>query len=157
MDTRQLNALLRCDPSTREYFLGVFPSDQLPEPPPRRQTYAFILNIDRHDQEGSHWVAVFRHPRQLDFFDSFGQSPETYGLSLWRYHRYIRYNRRQIQPIDAETCGLHCAYFLKARCRGLTFGKIVKELYDSDLRLNEALILMYLCVHLQTHEGFYCQ
>ena len=52
-------------------FRGVFASDKIPKlndivP------YA-ILNVDKSNQPGSHWVSVAKHKDKLYFYDSFGR------------------------------------------------------------------------------------
>ena len=55
-------------------FRGVYPSDKIP--PLNDLSSYCILNLDKSDQPGSHWIAVAKSPRG-DYsycYDSFGRS-----------------------------------------------------------------------------------
>ncbi|CAC5380322.1 unnamed protein product [Mytilus coruscus] len=92
----------------------------------------FVVNTDKCDQKGSHWVA-FHFPASdpPEFFDSLGQLPETYkhyfrNLLIVNGPQYCVVNNR-IQPDDSETCGLYCIYYVKLRCRGLKMEDILNN------------------------------
>ncbi|VDI46815.1 Hypothetical predicted protein [Mytilus galloprovincialis] len=73
----------------------------------------FVVNTDKCDQKGSHWVA-FHFPASglPEFFDSLGRYPETYQ----RYFRNVLIVNgpeycvvgNQINPMISNTCGLYC-------------------------------------------------
>ena len=52
-----------------------------------------VINLDKHDQSGSHWVALYANllKNQVYFFDSYGMRPEKRIRALMRrMERYIR-------------------------------------------------------------------
>lgn len=178
MDTVQLNAYLRCEKDTRNYYLGAFAKDQIPRPPPGMNKFCFIVNStinhvfhkfslnliqlfyghtgDPHSKKGTHWMAVFKDGENVYFFCSFGKSPSFYNLSLKRYGKHVKYNKQQIQTFDNETCGLHAAFVLTQLCRGFSFDQILRELYNKNLTLNDHVVLLALCVHLKKHASRFC-
>lgn len=52
-------------------FLGVFPSDQIPDL--GEGQYA-LINLDKSDQPGSHWTAISMQNGHKVFYDSFGRN-----------------------------------------------------------------------------------
>ncbi|GFX82368.1 hypothetical protein TNCV_2870491 [Trichonephila clavipes] len=38
-------------------FLGVYPSDKIPKV--KKKKAALVVNTDPHDEEGSHWLAMY--------------------------------------------------------------------------------------------------
>ena len=73
LSTVQLESLLRRNPITKRYFIGVYPSCIYPRS--RKKTYCFITNTDDHEEGGEHWNGFFVRDKTLYFFDSFGRSP----------------------------------------------------------------------------------
>ena len=66
-------------------FLGVFAFDLIPlaslmssDSFPR----CCIINTDPIGKPGQHWVAFYRENSGLEFFDSYGNSPETYHFKF---------------------------------------------------------------------------
>ena len=53
-------------------FHGVYPSDKIPTLN-NRTPYA-ILNLDKSNQSGSHWIAVAKSGKNIIAYDSFGRS-----------------------------------------------------------------------------------
>lgn len=107
--------------------LGVFASDQLPDPltPQQRESgFALIANTDPSTGGGTHWVAMVQPPRQptrLLFIE-----PTGYPLHLTNTHlrRWIvkstGYNLRRvetlpfpIQPILTRSCGAYCLFLIE--------------------------------------------
>lgn len=51
-------------------FVGVFPSDKIPKM--KNNQYA-IINLDKSDQSGSHWVSIVKSKNGIYIYDSFGR------------------------------------------------------------------------------------
>ena len=61
-------------------FKGVYPIDRINEIPVNKNTKKFgvIVNLDHHNQPGSHWVAIYvdkSKDKALEYYDSFGDQP----------------------------------------------------------------------------------
>ena len=72
LTTRQLDYLVRQDPYLELIFKGVFASDQLPKEKEIQTRSAYIVNVDTHDRQGSHWLRIFKENDQCEVFDSYG-------------------------------------------------------------------------------------
>ena len=63
-------------------FLGVFPSDLLPQQPIARSG-TLIVNTDPHTESGSHWLAIHLQSKSHSsfYFDSYGLPPLSHPLN----------------------------------------------------------------------------
>ena len=59
LTTRQLDYLARQDPYLEPILKGVFASDQLPKEKEIQARSAYIVNVDTHVRQGSHWSSIF--------------------------------------------------------------------------------------------------
>ena len=88
-----------------------------------RNKIGIIFNLDEHDKDGSHWVALFIHlpKRKIIYFDSYGDEPprqiikfmntvckqaSALGLELEKI-----INRFEHQQSESE-CGMYSLYFI---------------------------------------------
>ena len=88
------------------YINGVFSKDKLPKD---LKDGWYIINLQNsNDGKGSHWTSFksINGSRIIEYFDAFGFSPplEVYE----RAKGDILYSERQIQDINATTCGWFC-------------------------------------------------
>ena len=56
-------------------FLGCFPSDL--QPKTRKENFSIVFNLSKHDEEGTHFVAIYTNKTELIYFDSFGKPMEN--------------------------------------------------------------------------------
>ena len=77
MDGEQIARVLQANPVTAPIFKGCFAADRIPSPHALRFPAAIIVNLDRHQYSGSHWVAAYGKGREREvyYFDSFAQPP----------------------------------------------------------------------------------
>jgi hypothetical protein len=114
-----------------------------------------VFNLDRHDQKGSHWVALYSdlNKKQIYFFDSYGMKPEKeikelmakIANYLTNSNNYtasnilsknknqsggtsidIRYNTQQHQQGGSE-CGVYCISFILRLLNGEPFNNIINN------------------------------
>ena len=108
LSTRDILENVMKDPYAKINFLGVFPRDQLP----RITTYPFslIVNTDKHDEKGEHWLAIYvGKNKNCEFFDSFGFSEKDYGFESYirTFSRNYSHNKLQMQDISSNACGYY--------------------------------------------------
>lgn len=106
----------------------------------------FIFNLDKHNQPGSHWVALFVSvkKREIYYFDSYGDEapPEILALvkriqqQTGQKYEY-KYNKTRHQYGNSE-CGMYSLYFLVHLIREKAFDKFnheqIKDKYVENLR-----------------------
>ena len=93
-------------------FRGVFPSDKIPKLNELRP-YC-ILNLDKSNQSGSHWIAVVKDKNEIICYDSFGRKAKKIIPSLFssRNGKVIDTDLDREQHILETNCGQRCLSFL---------------------------------------------
>src|SRR6185295_8669282 len=105
-------------------FRGVFSRDNLPEKAELRGSY--IINLDRQDGNGTHWVTCHVNRNEKYYFDSFGLPPPGEIVSfLGQRKDSIVYNTSQIQGMAEAICGHLCLMILYRLNRGSMFLDII--------------------------------
>ena len=140
MNSIQIRESLKSDKITRNYFIGVLARDQLPLSV--NWPCCFILNTDKSNKPGEHWLAFYYDDNGVcDFFDSFGNSPSYYRLLkyLEKTSTDFNYNNKQIQSIFSTNCGHYCLMFLYYRCRNKNLNEI-KQMFSNLPEKNDEMI-----------------
>lgn len=132
MDGRQIDKILSQDVITAPTFQGVFAADMIP---PLKEKSAIVVNQDDSSQPGSHWIAIYvDKDNNLEFFDSYGQSPFLYGKFIRDYvstYKNISWNSVVFQSMTSNVCGLYCIYFILKRCQGKSMFSIIQNLCEN--------------------------
>lgn len=77
-----------------------------------------IVNLDKSDGAGSHWVAFYKNGSTATYFDSFGNlRPSEEVLRYLKNCKNIVYNHCAFQTYSETNCGHLCLKFLKANSR----------------------------------------
>lgn len=130
MNSSEIHTVLSRDPVSTRYFAGVFPSDRIPII--RNLPCAIVLNTDKHNEKGSHWLAIYiQDEKTLEFFYSFGLPPETYGEDITRFvkkYPRIQWNKTTLQSLTSNVCEQYCIFFIVKRCQGLCMNSITNVL-----------------------------
>lgn len=107
-----------------------------------------VFNLDKHDQDGSHWVSMFIDLKKdgIYYFDSYG-SPEpkevkklakrllNQAKELGKSKMVYRVNDVRHQFRNSE-CGVYSINFIVEMLRGITFEEYVKDVIK-DMEMNE--------------------
>ena len=108
-----------------QYFRGVFLSDTLPRKLNKKE--CGIVNFDKSDGPGTHWVAWYKNDKTKIYFDSYGVQPP---LEVIKYlGSPIHYNTDQLQPAGEVFCGHLCLYVLKELSMGNEFQNILNKFF----------------------------
>lgn len=117
------------------HFRGVMMRDELPSNPLNKE--CGILNLNTHNQSGSHWVCWYKNQNDRYFFDSFGEPPPMelliYLKTNSEYQNHLPVIRRSaitVQHYYSNECGSLCLYMLKKLSKGISFPKILNELAE---------------------------
>lgn len=163
------------------WFLGVFPIDFASKDkyglcvasemcdfdiakiiPKGKTRLAMILNLDRHDQSGSHWVALYcgLDPKKPNFgiyyYDSVAYPPpkevavfmktvekqvgKVYGKDVLDKFA-LRYNKVQKQ-FDNYDCGVFAEVFITQILKRLSFDEICRRM-KTDKQINQLRDILY--------------
>lgn len=93
-------------------FIGVYSVDKIP-----RIGYGkcCIVNLDKHDEPGSHWIALARQGDYIMLFDSFGRSLNKINKHIKKKNDRIEVITPERDPEQKESetnCANHCIAFL---------------------------------------------
>ena len=139
MNTLQINEIIEKDSYAKKYYLGTVALDQLPQF--IKYPSCFILNNQKSNQPGQHWIAIyFGKNQKAEFFDSFGQSAKYYNLENYiktRSKGFVNSNIK-LQSNYSTFCGYYCVLYILLKSRGWTLSKILKQFKSP--RLNDKLI-----------------
>jgi len=105
---------------------------------------AMVLNLDKSDEPGSHWVAVVLdlENRVFEYFDSYGDVPP---VEVKRFYQQLnkrsrngwkfKVNKTVHQQKDSE-CGVYSIHFVVRRVSGTPFKKASEEVIR-DAKMNQ--------------------
>ena len=133
MNGLQIQKCMESDPHIRPQFQGVYAMDLLPTYVERKPS-CIVLNSDRSQYAGTHWMGVyFKNDVESScvFFDSLGHPPSNYdkllGNFLERNSSHVHYNKRCLQSPTSMVCGLYVLYFSFCMCRNMPFESILSQ------------------------------
>jgi hypothetical protein len=150
MNSTQIQRFLRGHSTTSRYFLGVFPSDQLPPNGIPKLPCCMVCNTDPADQPGQHWVALYFGSDGVgEYFDSYGQRPTVPSIQTFLEGNsgVQRYNNVTVQGHLSSACGHYCAYYLLLRCGGLSMTRIVCGLLRGSTFVNDCYVTAFVNKH----------
>lgn len=139
MDTVSISKYL-AHHQKKNVFKGVFACDSLPF----RFTLpaAFVINLSRHDEGGSHWVAIYISEIGIAYyFDSFGLDVKnTFIRAFLKFHsKKIVYNNKQLQHITSNKCGKFCCVFIANILKNIPIQRFLNK-FGINLLINDFII-----------------
>lgn len=121
-------------------FRGVFACDDLPLKV--NKPGAYIINLSKKSEAGSHWVALFiDNYNWCYYFDSFGLPPSnTYIISFIKKNTIkMLYNTKQLQHITSTKCGKFCCVFIVNILKNKSIAAFILK-FSPNLYINELVI-----------------
>jgi hypothetical protein len=111
----------------------------------------YVINLQNHDQKGSHWTTLVMTKNDCIYVDSFGQPPpqEVNDFLKNKYKKEsINYNTMIIQNLKSTYCGYFCIAFLKSNKENKNKGllqklKIFQNIFSTDTNKNDNLLVKY--------------
>ena len=92
-------------------FSGVIMKDEVVKMPVYDKQF-FIVNYDKSNQEGSHWVAVVKNKNTVYHFGSYGLPPlQEIKAKFSKYKIY--YSDTPMQLDNSSICGYLCLKFIE--------------------------------------------
>lgn len=146
MDTYELIDCL----SSLSNFVGVFALDEIKNIRLNRHN-CIIVNMDLSTEEGSHWIAInFSKNGLLYYFDSYGFRP--YKQEIWnflsKHSRQFKWNRKLLQSLTSDVCGIYCAVFCLFMNCDLEV-KVFLTYFSEHLELNDCTVTMLFRKHIK--------
>lgn len=142
---------------TNQHFLGVFPSDELPDAVGKNQ--CLIINYSPNDKTGTHWVAMrnLNSNKPAEYFDSYGLAPDQ-ADPLLRLKTHMRnyivehssspyiYNSIDLQSWKEgeDECGEWALLFIMEGLPNVNNKVWAKFLYQRDKQLRDRMVKKYI-------------
>jgi len=95
-------------------FLGVYPCDAKPKNIKNRSNISLIFNLSKHNEKGTHYIAVYIKSKEILYFDSYGKKLTNKYIKsrLKKLNKPILYQTKKIQHKDSIFCGFYCLAYL---------------------------------------------
>jgi hypothetical protein len=137
MDSQQIERILYSNSLTKQLFRGCTPSDGLPNS--IQYPSAFIVNLDPHQFDGSHWIAIYVKRQEVCYFDSLALPiNEIINDTFLQKFPRIRRNVKAYQSLLNNTCAHHCISFIYFISKGFDFEQYLNLL---DTKCNPDLFV----------------
>ena len=155
---KNLNSLLT-NIETSEYykneprFNGVYSRNNLPN---KIKKGAYVINLDKYENTGTHWVALFVKLKYTVYFDSFGIEHILKEINKFRRSKElasavgdddIKSNIFRIQAYDSIMCGYFCIEFINYMLKGKILLDYTILFPPNDLKRTIKLLKEYLRIN----------
>jgi hypothetical protein len=112
----------------------------------------YIVNLENHNQNGSHWTALQMTAKNCLYMDSFGMPPpEKLFEYLEKKYKKVNYNRMVIQDMDSSFCGYFCIAFFKLlstarknKKANKSLLKVFQRLFSPNTKENDGILADFL-------------
>ena len=101
------------------------------------QDRAYVINYDKSNEPGSHWVVVYDSLSSSsssssmstpEFFDPAGLPPLDDRIKVYLLGPDYTYNPNCLQQVHGNACGFYCVYYILQRSRNVSADDIVEFL-----------------------------
>lgn len=135
MNVYDLELLFSLNRHTLVNYRGTYAVDMVPS---LQRAGFIVINTDRHDSPGQHWLLYMRNINgKFSFVDSFGLPPIERELQCLQIDEY---NDKCIQSLYSVHCGLYVSVFASLLCKGASLKSIV-SLFGDSLVSNDLLVI----------------
>ena len=142
LNEKTIENILSCQSS----FVGCFAADELSNLIVKSPCF-LIINLDKRNMTGSHWIAVGLFRNKLEIFDSLGFdifSWPTISCDLLHFLHKYSFSRKvlvskRIQATKSQNCGLYCIYYVMRR-KFQSF-KSLQSIFSSNGALNDSILI----------------
>ena len=98
-------------------FNGVYSRNNLPK---QIKDGAYLINLDKHKDTGTHWVTLFCKKNEIVYFDSFIVEHIPEEIKKFTGNRNIKANIYRVQENNSVMCGYFCIGFIDFMLAGKT-------------------------------------
>lgn len=144
LNSLQLRKILEGQESCRKIFKGVYSIDTLEKID--SAPCCFIVNTHKSNQPGEHWLAIYvDHEKNLEFFDSYGNSPERFDLLDYCFSisNKVSWNTQQVQSYSSTYCGYYAVLYLIYKCNNFSLKDFLRNFsnnpFTNDRFLNKLI------------------
>ena len=140
LSSEKIKKILNCSKS----FIGCFAADQLETLSISSYPIFLIVNTDKSDSHGKHWLVLYITENEIELFDSLGLirrnlMPKEILHFIHRFSvsRKFLCNSR-LQPDYSVLCGFYCIFFIMIR--QATNFKSILSIFSTDEIRNDKIL-----------------
>ena len=85
---------------------------------PKVKDGPYLINLDKYESVGTHWIALYVNGNDATYFDSFGDEHISEEIGKFISDRNITKNIFRIQAYDSAMCGYFCIGFIDYILKG---------------------------------------
>ena len=104
---------------------------------------AYIINLDKYDNIGTHWVAIYLKNNNVTYFDSFGIEYIPKEITKLINDKSIKSNIFRIQSFNSILCGYFYTGFIEYTSNNLGLNEYAKLFLVTNVDKNDQIILDY--------------
>ena len=101
---------------------------------------AYVINLDKYENTGTHWVALFVKPKYTAYFDSFGIEHIPKEINKFIGNNDIKSNIFRIQAYNSIMCEYFCIEFINYMLKGKTLLDYTNLFSPNDFKKNDQII-----------------
>ena len=121
-------------------FNGVYSRDNIPK---TIKSGAFVINLDKYADVGTHWIALYLKNKEVIYFHSFGVEHVPKETKRFIGHETIKTNTFRIQADNSIICGYFCIGFINFKFAGRSLIDCTSFFSPYDSKKNDKIILAY--------------
>ena len=121
-------------------FNWVFSRDNLPE---KTKDGDYVINLDKSEDVGTHWIALFSKRSETVYFDSVVVEYVPKEIKKFIEHKSMKANIFRIQANNSILCGYFCIGFIDFMLAGEKPTDFTSLFSPCDLKKNDDIILIY--------------
>ena len=119
-------------------FNGVYSRNNLSN---KIKVGAYVINLDKYKNTGTHWVSLFVKTNEVIYFDSFGVEHIPKEINKFiDSNKKIKANIFRIQAYDSIMCGYFCIEFINYMLKGKTLLDYTNLFSPNDFKKNDQII-----------------
>ena len=109
----------------------------------RLKNEAYVINLDKYADVGTHWIALYAKNNEVIYFDSFGVEHVPKEIKRFIGQKSIITNIFRIQANNSIMCGYFCIGFIDFMFANKTLINFTSLFSLYDFEKNDKIIIDY--------------
>ena len=118
-------------------FIVVYNRDNLPD---KIKDGAYVVNLDKYSDIGTHWIKLYANNKTLAYFDSFGIEHISKEMKKFSNNKNVIANIFRIQAYDSVICGYFCIEFIGYIFMGKSLTDYTNLFSSKNFKKNDDII-----------------
>ena len=114
---------------------------------PKIKDEAYVINLDKQSDIGTHWIALYASNNNVTYFDSFGVEHIPKEIKTFFSKSTILTNIFRIQAYDSIMCRYFCIGFIDFMFAKKTLTDFTNLFSPNNFKENDDIILNYFMIN----------